>query len=345
MDVQGGDCMTDELHATRIGARASAALHELDRRWSVLAAVSGAIYIESDREELLWIASSASSLHARGILLGSRLPGLPDAGMECVFGDECLRVGSNLRIRCRGAELWPPRLALEGEAYALPSPHRIADAIERVAREATPRGIFARVALPALADGRASPQETMTAELATVAHPAVAALLQVSSGCDLPAGLREATGLVGLGEGLTPSGDDLLGAFLFTLRVLDLALRGLIGVDWRSVDAWLRCVKVLTNKISFAVLADHVHGEACAPLRALLIAALGGSSEERLVHLVGPVAKIGHSSGWDMLAGVHCACAAATRILEGAFVGPRVVADRREVSRQSQRRKEGVRVC
>ena len=340
-----GDGMMDRRDATQIGARADAALRESDQRWRVLASVSDAIYIESDAEELLWISSNSRAMHSRAVLLGGVPPGRPAAETECVVEAGSLRIGSELRIRFRDAAVWQCQLSARDAVCAAESPQRMADAVNGAARGGTPKGVFTLLTLPASAEGIAGPREPFLTGLAAVVGPAIMALSQVSAGRGVSAGIREATGLVGLGEGLTPSGDDLLGGFLFTLRALDSGLRGRLGVDWRSVDAWLHCVKPLTNKISFAVLSDHTHGEAAAPLSDLLGAALGGSSEERLAQLARRVAEIGHSSGWDMLAGVQCACLCVTRILEDPCFGLCVAADRGQASKWSKRQKEVVRVC
>lgn len=335
----------DRRDATRIGARAGAALGESDRRWRVLASVSGAIYIESDAEELLWISASSRALHSRAILLGGVPHGRPAAGTECVVEAGCLRIGSELSIRLRDAAVWQCQLSARDEVRAVEFPRRILGAIDLAVRGGAPRGVFTRLTLPASEEGIAGSQAPFLTELAAVVGPAIMALSRVSAGCGVAVGLREASGLVGLGEGLTPSGDDLVGAFLFTLRALDSGLRGRLGVDWQSVDAWLHCVKPLTNKISFAVLSDHAHGEAAAPLSALLSAALGGLSEERLARRAARVAGIGHSSGWDMLTGVSCACRAIARILNDPSDGRCGEAAPHQLSSRFVSRKEVVRVC
>jgi len=337
--------MMDRRDATQIGARADVALRESDQRWRVLASVSGAIYIESDAEELLWISVEPRALHSRAIMLDGEPPGRFPSGIECVVEAGWLQIGSELHIRFHDAAVWQCQSSLRDGVRAAGSPHRILDAIERTARKASPRGSLARIVFPSLADTAADSQEEMTKGVAADAAPVLASLSQVSSGRCLSGWLRRATGLVGLGEGLTPSGDDLLGAFLLALRALDSGLRGRLGVDWRSVDAWLHCVKPLTNKISFAVLSDHAHGEAAASLSDLLSAALGGLSEERLAQLAERVAEIGHSSGWDMLAGVRCACLCVTRILKDSCFGLCVAADRGQASTWSKRQKEVARVC
>jgi hypothetical protein len=93
--------------------------------------------------------------------------------------------------------------------------------------------------------------------------------------------LRGAAPLIGLGPGLTPSGDDLIGGYLIT-RPND------------EVAAWaMRHAPRRTNAIS----AAHLHAAAALQQGAAAFhdALAGGPLE--------PLLALGHSSGWDMLAG------------------------------------------
>jgi hypothetical protein len=98
----------------------------------------------------------------------------------------------------------------------------------------------------------------------------------------------EAAQLIGLGPGLTPSGDDYLGGMLVALR---LAGRG-VQADglWRWLEPRL---KERTSALSAAHLAAAAAGEAHEALHAVL----NGSASLELLDAVG------HTSGWDALAG------------------------------------------
>lgn len=117
--------------------------------------------------------------------------------------------------------------------------------------------------------------------------------------------------LLGLGPGLTPSGDDFVGAVLFTFALAP----GLPGAAWRSrlpaLCAALREASAhATNAISAALLADLMAG---AGYRALheFVAALGSADDTRIVRAAQPLLRIGANSGADLLAGVLCALTAA----------------------------------
>jgi hypothetical protein len=107
--------------------------------------------------------------------------------------------------------------------------------------------------------------------------------------------VEEARGLIGLGPGLTPSGDDFLVGALATLEAL--------GED----DAHAALARAITAALPGATSALS----AC-----FLRAAAGRHIGEHLHRMVSSViagdvdgagaaaASIGHSSGWDMLAGI-----------------------------------------
>lgn len=120
--------------------------------------------------------------------------------------------------------------------------------------------------------------------LSVHAQPALEALERWLRGNALEA---EAQALIGLGPGLTPSGDDYLGGMLVALHALgrEAQARGL----WR----WLQPRLSRTSAISGAHLEAAAAGEAHEALHD----ALGNPS------LVEKLKTVGHCSGWDALAG------------------------------------------
>jgi hypothetical protein len=99
---------------------------------------------------------------------------------------------------------------------------------------------------------------------------------------------NEAEQLIGLGPGLTPSGDDYLGGMLVALRLTGRAMQA-EGL-WR----WLQPrLKARTSAISAAHLAAAAAGEAHEALHDVL----NGELNLDALHAVG------HTSGWDALAG------------------------------------------
>lgn len=113
--------------------------------------------------------------------------------------------------------------------------------------------------------------------------------------------------LIGLGPGLTPSGDDFLGGILVTLHHLGASKAA--GELAREVLAHAR---QRTNDISYAHLAAAADGEGLAPLHAIL-ENLSERGTPRLARSLSAVDAIGHTSGWDALAGIVLAATTVAR--------------------------------
>lgn len=103
--------------------------------------------------------------------------------------------------------------------------------------------------------------------------------------------------LLGLGPGLTPSGDDYLGGILVALTVAgEFRLRDRL---WQGLEPLL---SLRTGEISRAHLAAAAEGFGSAALHDLLRAILTGATDATSAGIA-RMAAIGHTSGWDALAG------------------------------------------
>jgi hypothetical protein len=142
-----------------------------------------------------------------------------------------------------------------------------------------------------------------------VGGPRARALAHACVAGDARAGAAAALALIGLGEGLTPSGDDFAGAAFFVRSLLACAHAG-DGDHWRAAADLVRCeAPALTHPISVALLGDLLDGAGPAPLHDLAHAlataaplAIADDAARRLIH-------IGHTSGWNMLGGFIAGCA------------------------------------
>jgi Protein of unknown function (DUF2877) len=133
--------------------------------------------------------------------------------------------------------------------------------------------------------------------LVQAAMPGVAALVRILAGAagdlDDMSGLA---GLIGLGPGLTPSGDDLIGGALIGLAALG-------RTECRDA-LWDRCGALIeqTNDISRVHLQAAALGYGAAALHAAIHATMGGQTA-RLHQALGALTAIGHTSGLDAFAG------------------------------------------
>jgi hypothetical protein len=183
-------------------------------------------------------------------------------------------LGQRMALSLRGAQGWsPPAFSIRGSPSL--------QALEKAAQRRAPaEGLGCLIG-----DGRNA--------LSVHAQPALDSLAGWLSGNALG---REAEALIGLGPGLTPSGDDYLGGMLIALRACGRPAQ----VD--SLWSWLAPrLPERTSAISAAHVAAAAAGEAHEALHYGLEAlfAGGGDWDESLTRLDG----VGHSSGWDALAG------------------------------------------
>ena len=110
------------------------------------------------------------------------------------------------------------------------------------------------------------------------------------------------TTLIGLGPGLTPSGDDFLGGALVALHAFGNVDRAKALGDWL-----LPLCANATHPVSVAHLAAAARGEGGEALHACLRAL----AEDRDANdALDAIAAVGHTSGWDALAGAMAVAAA-----------------------------------
>jgi Protein of unknown function (DUF2877) len=224
-----------------------------------------------------------------------RPDGVPIGGVVR-SADDCLSFSDGTTLIWAAATRWtmPPWPAVSGASPLMaatldmlfancPADGLFLQAVSRLLGAelpaATPIQNRAQRALAALAQGLAAGPPTRDAHL----HAAV----------------RD---LIGLGPGLTPSGDDVLAGALLGLHATgNAALAAQLGahVAAASIEA--------TSPLSAAFLRCAVDGETSAPLHQALSAALANADWPTALDTLG---RIGHTSGWDHLAGFLLALAA-----------------------------------
>lgn len=112
-------------------------------------------------------------------------------------------------------------------------------------------------------------------------------------------------GLMGLGPGLTPSGDDILGGILIALHGLGRGDQA--GVLWDVIDREAH----RTNRISQAHLYAAAQGMGADVLHGWIQALQGEADRQTLYGLCERLGRVGHTSGWDAALG---ACLASLNV-------------------------------
>jgi hypothetical protein len=111
--------------------------------------------------------------------------------------------------------------------------------------------------------------------------------------------------LLGLGPGLTPSGDDLLCGALIALQAIG---RGDAARDLYA--AIVSATPASTSSLAWASLMAAAGGQGPEPLHALVVALL---ENRKIGRELEDISRVGHTSGWDALAGASLVLQATVR--------------------------------
>lgn len=248
-----------------IGALAHAALAKSGGRAVPLAAFADSPYYDADGE-IIWVGAQLPAMHPRAVMTAAPQP----RGRALAFAD-----------------VPPP----ESPAAATAGVDATAMAVRTRALRAAlvaataPRGFGVLLAggVPAFPLDRGVDR--------------VHALARAYAAGDLDAIERATLALAGFGTGLTPSGDDLAGGALFGRRAVSA------DPAWSALaERLVPAVAARTHVISAALFADLARAHSFAPLHSCIDALVRDDPDAALA-AARTLARIGHSSGWDMLTG------------------------------------------
>ncbi|NRQ30553.1 DUF2877 domain-containing protein [Nonomuraea sp. NN258] len=269
--------MTVGIHARRArthvtGAASTAIRAVLDgprRPARVLAAFPAGVYLEvrTDLEpSVIAMITGAATRLPNSVLLAAPLPHVT-VGDDASVGDGTVELG---RLSLRARRWWDP---------------------------APPLGPIDRSVLA----GGASRLDGGPPGLA--GNPAVELLAASCASGWLLGAVTAAERLVGLGPGLTPSGDDVLAGLLVTLRHLGSATatgRAVWLADWLAATVTFDA-RTRTTPISATLLHCAARGEASPEVIAVL---RGLAGRQPLEPAVRRLHALGHTSGADLAQGV-----------------------------------------
>ena len=261
---------------TCIGWKAEAALAAAQGRAHVLASLTTSLYLTAGAE-VIWLGPVCGVPHPRAMLTNHELGRIPPDGA--------------ITLDLARARPWLPR----GVAPLADRSSRTAAtrALLTILRE-RPECLPSPLGLGSLLVGREPPFPLARA---------VPVILDLARACDsdrTTEAAATAEKLLGLGPGLTPAGDDLVGGILFARARMD----GAGGAAWRQASARLIArARQRTNRISLALLADLAEGHGHEPLHDLADALERRACVSDVLDPIRCLVRLGHSSGWDLLAG------------------------------------------
>lgn len=271
-------------------------------RGRVLAVLSNVAYLATEQSKLFWLATERIPIHPRGLIIAGPLPKLV-AGEFFFIEDKCIKIGLDLNVDFCDASTWemstiPAEAALEIEQI----PVRVKGIFQSSFDFSEARG-FGRM-IPRILSLAESQQEdeTETDPLLSLAWLGVYKIAKACLMRDMWGLFKEANALVGLGRGLTPSGDDFLGGMLFCLNTMRRLYPGSICLDSAQQTLFLNSAKHRTHLISFTLLKDLTNGHAVKPLYEFIQSILIAQPSEG-IRPAARLTQIGHSTGWDLVTG------------------------------------------
>ena len=209
-----------------------------------------------------------------------------------------LEVGGRLRIDLSGVRRWVP--ARTPVAIGPREIRRRLARAEQLAGAVAPSAGLAPL-LPHLATlaepGEVPPAPSELDTLNQTAWTGLQALLPPWRIGDTPTVQQAATGLIGLGPGLTPSGDDLLAGLL-----IGTARAG--GTDVARLGR--ACLAAATGRTTDVALArlGHAARNTVEEVQETVLTSLLGTDDAALDAAVARAARWGHTSGVDTLVGL-----------------------------------------
>jgi hypothetical protein len=271
---------------------------------TVLASVSGAIYLLCEQDELLWLVSQASPMHRRCVRVSSALPRI-QVGESFHSRDGRLVTGTGQTLEFADAPVWKPPVLSVGKV--IPVSHLgglVQLAYQSLAAQKQSGWGVLIPAILKIASGQAEPEVTGNGfVLPGNVWPAVRGILLAGLARNFDPIPPYAAALVGLGTGLTPSGDDFLSGLSFASAFLRCAYPEVSYLQTRDYTDFILGCKTQTNLISFTLLKDHSQGHTWEPFHRFANGLQMGQPDGQLLPFAVELAAVGHSTGWDILTG------------------------------------------
>jgi hypothetical protein len=294
--------------AKQMGSRAKALLALPGFSGKVLAVLSTTVYLVSGDGEILWMSLEGLAMHRRCILAPFR-PGSTCVGQNFFADGPFLRFSEGVTIDLDPATEWKP----SGVETKQTEPLSVMNACTRRLVEAVmkfgnakgfgqmiPQMIPMISALPDRNKQAISHSDPLLAKARN-------SILDLATACfnfDMTEVTQRGRELVGLGPGLTPSGDDFLGGLLFAAHSLKRAYPQDFNWEEEPVMDLIDWASTQTHPISHAILRDHAFGHGPEPLHDVVASLLNGRDLDCTMAGVTRLLQIGDSSGWDILAGM-----------------------------------------
>jgi hypothetical protein len=296
---------TTQLSAYRIG-EAARDLLKSGLHGRILARFSNAVYLNSNDGEVFWIVTGNIPMHRRGIQIHGDLPIVAASSPFSVRGQHLL-LEPDISLDLSTESIWIAPRPNPGKCLPFEDlSDRLWDTASMFVDFPTPTG-FGRMLPEITSNALGNPLPGASPDYGLALKHARPALNKIVMACiakDLPRILMTAEELIGLGEGLTPSGDDFIGGLLFSSLTIQEMYTQYQGFNPLDVELLLGKAMNRTNLISYTILKELAAGHAPDTLQRFINAILTDKQLESTYHCGLELVQLGNSTGWDLLTGV-----------------------------------------
>jgi hypothetical protein len=283
-----------------VGAKARDLLTLPGFSGKILAALSSTTYLLGTGEEILWVNQEGLAAHRRCLLVSFQ-PGTLSPGQSFFMQGPFLRLGKGAAIDLRQATEWKPSAIRPGQAEKLA---KVNASVQRLLDSVPIPGSSNGLGQALLLIGGKDPTTLSPGSWVARALRPILGLARACFDQDIARVAQTGKELVGLGPGLTPSGDDFLGGLLFVARSLKTAYPGDFPWEEGPITDLIDGARKQTHSISHSILSDLALGHGPEPLHEVVTSLLQGEDLGGVMAGVTRLLSIGHTSGWDILAGM-----------------------------------------
>jgi hypothetical protein len=243
-------------------------------------------------------------MHRRSILV-SIWPDAICVGQNFFVQGPFLRITEGVTVDLGQATEWKPIAVGPKHAKPLTVVHACTrQLVQGIAKLGDAKGLGQMIPLiSSLPDGNKRALPKLDPLLAR-AYNSVLGLATACFNFDMMEITQRGRELVGLGPGLTPSGDDFLGGLLFAAHSLKTAYPQDFNWEDEPVTNLIDWVSTQTHPISHAIFKDHAFGHGPKPLHDVVASLLKGEDLRCTMEGTERLLAIGGTSGWDILAGM-----------------------------------------
>ena len=289
-----------------MGVKAGQCLSTPGFSGEVISAGTRAAYIATNKGEILAVCRPDQQPHPRSFLTDMDLS-MFHVGLRTWLEGNELCFSSGIALNLNGHKVWDRQPLEAGGATPI---HRLRSRCEDLLQAALDilEGENLGLALSSFTeDGNAGYSRVLPHATSPLIAAGVERIRELLPHCrcgDLHSVLPIAEQLIGLGPGLTPSGDDFVGGLTFMAFHLNRAYPTGRWLEGGDIPALLARSESMTSRISHALLTDLAEGQSHDSLHDLVDSLFSDAGEFGSSEHVRRVAEIGHSSGWDMLTGM-----------------------------------------